>query len=165
MRTDYAVLRVLVLVGFLPLVVRDEGVLTVRGNYSNVTCAHANYVSTQFNCPAPCTPGTYITFQPPPGNGFYNYTVQETPCNPSNCPQPLAYGGPTQASCNTPPCCLSAPNPCSDTECHGSDPCCPPATCNPDKGHCCIADNVSCSYDTQCCNTVCKGGEVPELHP
>jgi len=160
MRTDYAVLRVLVLAGFLPLVVRDAGVLTVRGNYSNVTCAPSNYVATQLNCPAPCTPGTYNTFQPPTGSGFYNYAVQESPCSGSTCAQPLAYGAPTQAVCTTPPCCVAATNLCSTTECHGSDPCCAPAYCNSDLGQCCIANGVSCSGGGAgvCCGGGCVGG-------
>lgn len=159
MRTDYTVLRVLVLVGFLPLVVRNAGVLTVRGNYSNVTCAPPNYVATQLNCPAPCTPGTYNTFQPPLSTGFYNYAVQETPCSPSTCAQPLAYESPTPASCTSPPCCVAAPNPCSTTECQGGSPCCSPAYCNSDLGQCCIASGVSClGYSAgQCCGGACVG--------
>ena len=160
MRTDYAVLRVLVLVGFLPLVVRDTGVLTVRGNPTNVTCAPSNYVATPGNCPAQCTPGTYNTFTPPTGSGFYNYEVQESPCSPSTCTQPLAYEGPSPADCTTPPCCLSAPKLCtSTTECHGDDPCCPPASCNTNLGQCCIASggNRSGLGAGVCCGGGCVG--------
>jgi len=154
MRTDYTVLRVLVLVGFLPLMVRSAGVLTVRGNYSPVNCA-PTASATQGNCPSGCTPGNYSTYQPPPGSGWFNYTVNETPCSPSTCAQPLAYNAPTQAQCKETPCCLSTGTTCGTGECNGGDPCCGTANCV--NGGCCRANGLSCSGPTDCCSGGCIG--------
>jgi len=157
MRTDYAVLRVLVLVGFLPLMVRDARVLTVRGNYSNLYCVPLG-VFTQGNCPSGCTAGTYASYVPPPGSGWYNAIVNETPCSPSTCAQPLAYSQSQQAQCNSAPCCLADGSICSDTECNGGNPCCSPATCN--NGDCCRPDGSTCAGLPDCCgSTPCLEGK------
>jgi hypothetical protein len=154
MRTHCAIVRVLVLVGCLPLVVRETGISTVWGNYSPVNCA-PTASATQGNCPSGCTPGQYTTYQPPTGSGFYNYTVNDNPCSPSTCAQPLAYNAPTLAECKDPPCCLVTGTLCTTGECGGNDPCCGVANCNPDTGKCCIANGVACSSSPQCCYTNC----------
>jgi hypothetical protein len=157
MRTDYAVLRILVLVGFLPLVVRDAGVLTVRGNYPNVQC-RPQVGPTQLNCPAPCNPGTYTTYQMGNNSGFYDYTINATPCSPSTCAQPEAYSAPIMAQCKEPPCCLSTTSVCATGECGGADPCCGSANCV--NGLCCLANGLSCSGSNECCSGLCGTSEA-----
>ena len=150
MRTDYAVLRTLVLVGCLPLVVRDAGVFTVRGNYSPVNCKVQNTTPTPGNCAAPCTPGPYTTYVPPEDSGFFNYALNETPCSPSTCPQPAVYEAPTLAECKSGQCCISAGDPCIALSCNKTDPCCFQANCV--DGTCCFANGLSCPIPKECCS-------------
>ncbi len=153
MRTDYAVLRTLVLVGCLPLVVRDAGVFTVRGNYSPVNCKVQNTTPTPGNCAAPCTPGPYTTYVPPEDSGFFNYALNETPCSPSTCPQPAVYEAPTLAECKSGQCCISAGDPCIALSCNKTDPWCFQANCV--DGTCCFANGLSCSIPKECCSDTC----------
>jgi hypothetical protein len=158
MRTDYTVLRILVLVGCLPLMVRDASVLTVRGNYVNLEC-YPLVSSSQGDCSSGygCNPGKFTTYNPPNGTGFYNNAVFTTPCSPETCAQPPAYSAPTPAECKTTPCCFNS-GVCSGDQCHGSDPCCGTANCT--GGVCCIANGVPCDENSlpQRCYTQCVNG-------
>jgi len=120
METSRTLLRILVLVGCLPLVIRRANVVTA-GQFDQSCTNYAGQV-THPNCPSGCTSGTH-TLYTLSGRGFYNATQNTTPCSPSTCSQPVAYNTPTEASCKNAPCCLpNLTSPCSDSECFGGDP-------------------------------------------
>lgn len=100
MKTSLTLLRILVLVGCLPLLVRNAWV--VKAGLYDEQCTNFGGRTTP-NCPAGCTSGTYTTYPLVGGSGWYNATSNDQPCSPSGCPQPVAYNSPTQANCNTPP--------------------------------------------------------------
>jgi hypothetical protein len=152
-RTTLTLLRILVLVGCLPLIVRSSWV--VRAGPYDQQCTNFSGI-THPNCPGDCSAGTYATYPLLGGNGFQNATQNaSTQCLPSTCGQPVAYNTPTGSACKEAPCCLAIGATCITNECHGSDPCCGFANCDPAKGKCCVADGVNCSYDSDCCNTPC----------
>ena len=155
MKTSRTFLRILVLVGCLPLVVRKAAVVTVGA--SGLSCTYFGAKTTP-NCPSGCNTGTYTTYPWQGGNGFWtasqNTTVQ---CNPSTCTQPVAYDDPGLPNCG-PPCCLpNLTHPCTATECGGNNPCCSPAECI--NGSCCFTDGTFCTSPTQCCNGKCGTGD------
>jgi len=88
MKARLTLLRILVLVGCLPLVVRQAGVVTVGA--TSQTCTNFGSKTTP-NCPSGCTSGTYITYPLLGGKGFYDATQVTSPCSPSTCAQPTAY--------------------------------------------------------------------------
>lgn len=149
MKTRMTFLRLLVLAGCLPLVLRNANVFTVGAqtqqctNFNQQTCNSGG-----------CTSGTYWTLE---GLwGFYTASEIASPCTPSTCTQPTgAYSSPT-TNCGQAPCCWTTGT-CQGNECGGSDPCCQPARCN--GGVCCIANGYSCQnpYLT-CCYGPCVGG-------
>ncbi len=151
MRTRWTLLRILVFTGCLPLAVKKAGVVTVGAQ--GLSCTNFGN-ATQENCPSGCTSGAYTTYPPINGNGFYTATQNTTPCSPSTCTQPIAYNQPTP-NCGQPPCCLvNLTNPCSATECAGTnDPCCSPAECI--DGSCCYPNGTSCTSGVQCCAGLC----------
>ncbi len=152
MKARMTLLRILVLVGCLPLVVRQAHVVTVGAQSQNCTNFGAK---TTPKCPSGCTSGTYTTYPLLGGSGFYSSTEVTTPCSPSTCTQPVAWNPPTPADCKFTPCCLAPGSTCGPSECHGNDPCCGVANCDSSKGKCCVADGLGCTYDTDCCNTKC----------
>jgi hypothetical protein len=147
-------LRVLVLVGCLPLLVRQARVVTVGA--TNQDCTNFDAETTP-NCPPGCTSPTYTTYPIAGGHGFWNATqvTSPSPCSPSTCSQPTAYNAPTPAECKSAPCCLAnLTHPCSSTECFDGDPCCSPASCI--NGSCCYTDGKSSSGNAiNCCTGLC----------
>src|SRR5208337_1659856 len=145
--------RILVLVGCLPLMPRNAGVLTVRAQ--NQTCTNFG-PATKENCPSGCTSPTYTDYPLLGGSGWTDATQNTTPCSPSTCLQPGGvYNAPTPSVCKNPPCCLATGKTCGTLECHNNDPCCGEANCNPSTLKCCKADGLDCSGPVDCCNTPC----------
>jgi len=152
MKARLTLLRILVLVGCLPLVVRQAGMVTVGA--TSQTCTNFGSKTTP-NCPSGCTSGTYITYPLLGGKGFYDATQVTSPCSPSTCAQPTAYSAPTLSQCGQQPCCLAnLTKPCSSTECGNADPCCAPSKCI--NGACCYPNGTGCSSNTQCCMGLCS---------
>ena len=153
MRTEYSVLRILVLLGCLPLMPRNAGVLTVRAQ--NQTCTNFG-PATNENCPSGCTSPTYTNYPLIGGSGWSDATENTAPCSPSTCGQPGGvYNAPTPSNCKDPPCCLATGVTCGTGESHGADPCCGEANCNTTKLVCCKADGLDCDTNVDCCNTPC----------
>jgi len=145
MKGTPTLLRMLVLVGCLPLAVRQASVIRARAQ--NQECTN---FSAPISCPSGCT-GTYYTITG--GTGFYNATEATAPCSPSTCEQPYGvYNAPTKAACKLPPCCLSTTTICAPDECNGIDPCCGHANCV--NGHCCVADGLGCNSLADCCGSM-----------
>lgn len=162
MRINYAPLRILVLVGCLPLLTRDAQVMKVFATTEQ--CSNFNFYASVPACPSGCT-GQYTTYTWNGGNGFGTSSTVATPCPSGSCTQPVAWAQPTY-NCQQPPCCIgtSAPNnTCVSDECGPNfrDPCCSPAHCEMfgKSGICCIADGLrGCNNNDDCCNYDCNGG-------
>lgn len=151
MKGRQTLLRILVLVGCLPLIARRPSVVKVRA--TNQTCTVFQLTSTNPDCLSPCTSSKYTTYILIGGHGFYNANEVAQPC-PSGCPQPTAYTAPVQ-TCVA--CCLSAGQVCEPNEC-GGFACC--GSCNETFGRCCSAENQLCPNGvTDCCGAlVCVNG-------
>jgi len=112
MKRKFALLRMLVLVGCLPLIVRNTGVVMVSAQSGScdgplVSCRNFATNQTTPNCPSGCNAGTYATYALLDNNqGFWSaYENTATQCQPSGC-QPVAYCQPF-INCKALPCCLA----------------------------------------------------------
>ncbi len=148
-RYRYDLLRLLVLAGCLPLLLRGPGVSKVRAQGHDTDCVTVlNQPNTQ--CSAPCT-GTYTDYYTS-GKGFQYANINPTPCGGgTSCTQPFTYGAPGFECSN---CCLDYGTICTSDECNGQNPCCGYNTCP--SGKCCTINGQPCEDPgNECCTGTC----------
>ncbi|HEV2350161.1 MAG TPA: hypothetical protein VG028_09990 [Terriglobia bacterium] len=145
----YDLLRLLVLAGCVPLLLRGPGV-SIVGAHSQDCVTVLNHTNTQ--CPQSCTSGTYTDYYTS-GSGFQGIDINATPCGGASCVQPFTYGPPATECLD---CCLLVGDTCDPHECFGADPCCDGFQhCDPNKLKCCVPDGLDCGTSTECCDTPC----------
>lgn len=152
MKARYTLLRLLVLAGCVPLLLREPGVPVVRAHDTDCVTV-LSQPNTQ--CSPPCT-GTYTKYYTY-GNGFQWASINPTPGGGTSCVQPFTYNTP-QYECRY--CCLLPGSLCAPDECNEDNPCC--GICNPSTGKCCTIAGLQCAIDGNCCgglicyNNVCS---------
>lgn len=148
MSARYNLLRLLVVAGSVPLLLRGPRVAVVRAHTQDCTNI---YSVPNTACVAPCT-GTY-TDHYAEGTGFQYADQNTTPCGGTGCIQPHTLG-PMGWECKA--CCLANGDTCAVNECNGENPCC--ATCDPDKLKCCVENGYPCTSSPDCCYSSCLSG-------
>jgi hypothetical protein len=149
-KRSYSLLRLLVLVGCVPLLPRSAQVTLVSAHTQN--CTHISTTASTGNCPSGCTSTQYTYYALIGGTGFQYADQVATPCAPSTCTQPSALGPPNY---ECPQCCLADGQICGANECNGNNPCCD--TCY--DGSCCTGNGLLCTPYTKCCDyPSCVGG-------
>jgi len=160
MKQPFTFLRILVVLGCLPLLQRPDlprvGAQTGTCTGGPVYCGNFSIGSTKVNCPAPCT-GTYVTYALGAGFGFYQAYINTAAQCQGSCNY-TAYCEPS-VSCGLGPCCLNFGEDCQPNSCGSGDqdPCCIPNHCDFNSGQCCEADGVACSNGngSLCCYGLC----------
>jgi len=162
-RRSYTLLRLLVLVGCIPLLQVRTTIPLVRAQSGYVCGVFQSNGNAQ--CPSSCTTGTYIDYWST-GQGSYQGYINPAPCSGASCVQPLSYNGlendsqeviPPQVQCTT--CCFDYGWACGSQfpGCPVDQQCCSPMSCAA-AGICCEADGGTCTQATSdlCCGGVCN---------
>jgi hypothetical protein len=151
MRISHNLLRVLILVGCLPLLAPRARLAMVRAHTQDCTSFSGPTIK---NCPSGCTSQTYTDYPLIGGTGFHYADENPAPCSPPTCTQPYAFSAP-HWECLT--CCLDVGETCDPHECDTGDPCCD--RCDTLSGVCCATACNSCFTTSDCCgNLTCPSG-------
>jgi hypothetical protein len=139
----YGMLRLLVLAGCVPLLLRGPRLATVGAHTED--CTQISTTPSQGNCPSGCTSTKYTYYALIGGTGFQYADEVPAPCTPSTCTQPFALGPP---GIECPQCCWGDGDKCDPQGCYGENPCC--NSCY--EGHCCTGSGLLCNVYSVCCD-------------